>query len=111
MKIYCHILLYVDTLSEDPTIYLTPPPSIFLVEDEPVALYFIFASNGGTAELVANVPTEVVEDDVNLRVTINDGITKSVVVRLLAGFLDGDGNPVTYVPFIAQTTNVTLIGK
>ena len=42
-----------NTLLEDPTIYITPPASLFLMENEPATFYFIYASNRGSPELVA----------------------------------------------------------
>ena len=114
MKIHCSILLCLDSLSENPTIYIRPPPSIFLMENEPAALYYIFASNGGTAELVAaQNPSlgEVIEDDQNLQVILNNGVSGNSLISIFAAFVSGMGIPLQYSNTFRQDINVTLIGK
>ena len=105
-------MLCVDTLSEDPTVYLNPPASIFLMEGESAFLYFVFASNGDNRELVVTqmgFDNDIMENEPNLRVDLV-AVQGNSTITFHAQFFLG-GSLQGYNPPVTRDTVVTVIGK
>ena len=105
-------LLCVGMLSEDPTVYLNPPASIFLMKGESAFLYFVYASNGDDIELVVTqmgFENEFLEDEPNLRAALKAVQEKSTITFHAQYFLGNSLRP--YDPPVTRDTIVTVIGK